>query len=130
MQDKFPHSARMQTLKNFKHDVVMNLIGKFSSRNRAKSSSTAVSRFPSGGSDIHQVTRVSYQDRVKCQLCTKQKIDSRTCTFCNCCNLFLSQTSKKIVLGNGISVLRGIFGVKHMSALLQLLCCLVKQGKK
>ena len=109
MQDKFPHSACLKTLKNFKHDVVMDLIGKFSSRKRARSSSTVVSRFPSDGSDIHQVTRVSYQDRVKCKLCTKRKIDSRTCTCCNDCNLFLCQTNKKIVSGNGISVLRGIF---------------------
>ena len=130
MQDKFPHSARIETLKNFKHDVVMNLIGKFSSRKRARSSSTVVSRFSSDGSDIHQVTRVSYQDRAKCKLCTKQKIDSRTCTFCNCCNLFLCQTSKKIVSGNGISVLRGIFWCKICVCIIQLLCCLVKQGKK
>ena len=60
MQNKFPHSARLKTLKDFKHNVFMNLIGKFSSRKRAKSSSAAVSRFPSDGSDIHQVTRVPY----------------------------------------------------------------------
>ena len=95
MQDKFPHSARLKTLKNFKHDVIIDLIGKFSSRKRARSSSTVVSRFPSDGSDIHQFTRVPYQDRVKCTLCTKQKIDSRTCTCCNDRNLFLCQTSKK-----------------------------------
>ena len=63
----------------------------------------------SDGSDIYQVTRVPYQDRVKCKLCTKRKIDFRTCIFCNCCNLFLCETSKKIVSENGISVLRGIF---------------------
>ena len=95
MQDKFPHSACLKTLKNFKHDFVMDLIGKSSSRKRARSSSTVISRFPSDSSDIHQVTRVSYQDRVKCKLCTKRKIDSRTCTCCNDCNLFLCQTSKK-----------------------------------
>ena len=47
------------------------------------------------GSDIYQVTRVPYHDRVKCKLCTKRKIDSRTCTCCNDCNLFLCQKSKK-----------------------------------
>ena len=44
MQDKYPHSARLKTLKNFKHDVVMYLIGEFSSRKRARSSSTVVSK--------------------------------------------------------------------------------------
>ena len=29
VQDKFPHSARLKTLKDFKHDVVMDLVGKF-----------------------------------------------------------------------------------------------------
>ena len=95
MQDKFPHSARLKTLKDFKHDAVMDLIGEFSSRKQARSSSTVVSRFSSNGSDIHQVTRVSYQDRGRCKLCTKRKIDSRTCTRCDDCNLFLCQTSKK-----------------------------------
>ena len=96
MQDKFSHSARLKTLKDFKHDVVMDLIGEFSSRKRARSSSTVVSRFPSDGSDIHQVTRVPYQDRDRCKLRTKRKIDSRTCTLSDYCNLFLCQTSKKI----------------------------------
>ena len=109
MQDKFPYSARLKTLKNFKHDVVMDLIGKFSSRKRARSSSTEVSRFSSDGSDIHQVTPVPYQDRGKCKLCTKRKIDSRMCTRCDDCNLFLCQTSKKIVSGNGTLVLRATF---------------------
>ena len=128
MQDKFPHSARMKTLKNFKHDVIMNLIPKFSSRKRARSSSTVVSRFPSDGSDIHQVTPVSYQDRVKCKLCTKQKIDSRIYTFCNCCNLFLCQTSKKIVSGNGISVLRGIFWCKICVCITSIVMLFSKAG--
>ena len=112
MQDKFPHRARLKTLKNFKHDVVMDLIGKFLSRKRAKSSLIVVSRFHSNGSDIHQVTRVPYQDQVKCKLYTKREIDSRTCTCCNDCNLCLCQTSKKIVSRNEISVLRGIVWCK------------------
>ena len=96
MQDKFPYSARLKTLKNFKHDVVIDLIEKFSSRKRARSSSTrSSSRFASDGSDIHQVTPVPYQDCGKCKLCTKRKIDSRMCTRCDDCNLFLCQTSKK-----------------------------------
>ena len=72
----------------------MDLIGEFSSRKRASSSSIEVSRFPSDGFDIYQVTRVSYQDRGRCKLYTKPKIDSRTCTRCNDCNLFC-QVSKK-----------------------------------
>ena len=59
-QDKLPHSARLKTLKDFKHNVVMNLIGEFSSRKRARSSSTVISRFLSDGSDIHQVRQVLY----------------------------------------------------------------------
>ena len=90
MQDKFPHSARLKTLK---HNVLMDLVGKFSSRKPARCSSTVVSRFTSDGSDIHQVTPVPYQDR--CKLYTKQKIDSRACTRYNDCNLFLCQASKK-----------------------------------
>ena len=128
MQDKFPHSARLKTLKNFKHDVVMDLIGKFSSRKRARSSSTVVSRFPSAGSNIHQVTRVFYQDRVKCKFCTKQKIDSRTCTCCNDCNLFLCQTSKKIFSGNGISLLRGIFSCKICVCITSIVMLFSKAG--
>ena len=128
MQDKFPHSARIKALKNFKHDVVMNLIGKFSSRKRARSSSTVVSRFSSDGSNIHQIIRVSYQDRAKCKLCTKQKIDSRTCTFCNCCNLFLCQTSRKIVSRNGISVLRGIFWCKICVCITSIVMLFSKAG--
>ena len=60
MQDKFPHRTRLKTLKAFKHNVVTNLIGEFSSRKQAKSSLTVVLRFPSDGFDIHQVTRVPY----------------------------------------------------------------------
>ena len=40
MQDKVPHSVGLKTLKDFKHNVVMNLIGEFSSRKQAKSSLT------------------------------------------------------------------------------------------
>ena len=47
MQDKVPHSTRLKTLKDFKHNVVMNLIGEFSSRKQAKSFLTVVSRFSS-----------------------------------------------------------------------------------
>ena len=106
VQDKFPHKERSKTLK---HDVVMNLIGEFSSRKRARSSSTLVLRFFSDGSDILQVTQVPYQDRGRCKLCTKRKIDSRTCTRCDDCNLFFCQTSKNIVSANGISVFRAKF---------------------
>ena len=82
------------------------------SRKRARSSSIVISRFPSDSSDIHQVTRVPYQDRGRCKLCTKQKIDSRTCTRCDDCNLFLCQTNKKFVSENGILVLRATFYCK------------------
>ena len=71
MQDKFPHSARLKTLKDFKHDVVMDLIGEFLSKKRARSFSTVVSRFSSDGFDIYQVTQVPYQDRSRYKLCTK-----------------------------------------------------------
>ena len=77
MQDKFPPSARLKTLKDFKQNVVMNLIGEFSNRKQAKNSSTVVSRFPSDGSDIHQVTRVPYIYRSRCEFCTKRKIGTR-----------------------------------------------------
>ena len=33
MQDKFTHSARLKMLKNFKHDVVMDLMGNFQAEN-------------------------------------------------------------------------------------------------
>ena len=59
MQNKFPHSACLKTLKDFKHNVVMDLVRKFSSRKQARISSTVVSRFPSDSSNIHQVTPVS-----------------------------------------------------------------------
>ena len=36
MQDKFFLSGRLKTLKDFKHNVVMNLIGKFSSKKQAE----------------------------------------------------------------------------------------------
>ena len=55
MQDTFPHSTRLKTLKDVKHDVVMDMIGEFLSRKRARSSPTVVSRFPSDSSDIYQV---------------------------------------------------------------------------
>ena len=106
VQDKFPHKERSKTLK---YDVVMNLIGEFSSRKRARNSSTLVLRFFSDGSDILQVTQVSYQDRGRCKLCIKRKTDSRTCTRCDDCNLFLCQNSKNIVSANGILVLRAKF---------------------
>ena len=42
MQDKFPPSARLKTLKDFKQNVAMNLIGEFSSKKQAKNSLTVV----------------------------------------------------------------------------------------
>ena len=64
------------------------------------------------GSNIYQVTPVPYQYRGSCKLCIKRKIESRMCTGCDDYNLFLCQTSKKIVSENGILVLRATFKYK------------------
>ena len=114
MENKFLHGGRLKRLKAFKYDVVVYLIGQFSSRKRVKKVTTKLSKFPSSGADIHQVTRVPYQNRDKCNLCTKRKIDSRTCICFDVYDLFLCQTSKKTVLGNGILVLITKFCLKYV----------------
>ena len=93
MEENFPHSRRLKTLKDFKHGVAMHLIGSFSCRKRLKKSLSL--RLPMQNSGEHHVTRVSVKERARCKLCTKRKIDSRTCIRCNSCNLHLCQTSKK-----------------------------------
>ena len=90
MEENFPHSRRLKTLKDFKHRVAMDLIGSFSCRKRLQKSSSL--RLPMQNSGEHHVTRVSFKERGQCKLCTKRKIDSRTCIRCN---LYLCQTSKK-----------------------------------
>ena len=52
----------------------------------------------------HHATRVPFKERGRCKLCTKRKIDSRTCIRCNNCNLYLCQTSKETALQNGTVV--------------------------
>ena len=128
MQDKFPHSARMKTLKNFKYDVVMNLIGKFSSRKRARSSSTVFQDFPQTVPIFIKLHEFLIKTVLNANCVPSKKIDSRTCTFCNCCNLFLYQTSKKIVSGNGISVLRGIFWCKICVCITSIVMLFSKAG--
>ena len=93
MEENFPHSRRLKTLKDFKHGVAMHLIGSFSCRKRLKKSFSL--RLPMQNSGKHHVTGVSVKERAQCKLCTKRKIDSRTCIRCNSCNLYLCQTSKK-----------------------------------
>ena len=93
MEENFPHSRRLKTLKDFKPGVTMHLIGSFSCRKRLKKSLSL--RLPMQNSGEHHVTRVSVKERARRKLCTKRKIDSRTCIRCNSCNLYLCQTSKK-----------------------------------
>ena len=42
MQDKFPPSTHLKTFKDFKQNVVMNLIGEFSSRKQENNTLTVV----------------------------------------------------------------------------------------
>ena len=93
MEENFPYSRRLKTLKDFEHSVFMDLIGSFSYCKRLKKSSSL--RLPMQNSGEHHITRVSFKERGRCKLCTKRKIDSRTCIRCNSCNLYLCQTSKK-----------------------------------
>ena len=92
-KENFPHSRRLKTPKGFTHSVVMDLIGSFSCRKQLKKFSSL--RLPMQNSGEHHITRVSFEERGRCKLCTKRKIDSRTCIRCNSCNLYLCQTSKK-----------------------------------
>ena len=85
MEENFPHSKRLKTFKDFKHSVAMDLIGSFSCPKRLKKSSSL--RLPMQNSGEHHVARISFKKRRRWKLCTKRKIDSRTCIRCNSCNL-------------------------------------------
>ena len=93
IKENFPRSRRLKTLKDFKHSVIMDLMGSFSCRKRLKKSSSL--RLPMQNSGEYHITRVSIKETGRCKLCTKSKIYSCTFICCNSCNLYLCQTSKK-----------------------------------
>ena len=93
IEENFPRSRSLKTLKDFKHSVATDLIGSFSCSKRLNKSTSL--RLPMQNSGKHHVTRVSFKERGRCKLCTKRKIDFRTCIRCNSCILYLCQTSKK-----------------------------------
>ena len=89
MEETFSHNEHLKTLNEFKHDFGINVIGQFSRRKQAKKATTVIFKFPSSSANIHQVTRVPYQNRGRCKLCTIQKIDSCAFIRCDDCDLSL-----------------------------------------
>ena len=85
-----PNNSAAKTLLKFKVAVAKGLVSNYCSRVRTQR------RIPRIGTDEEHVpTRLDYNERGRCKLCTKRKIDSRTVFFCEPCGVNLCHTTTK-----------------------------------
>ena len=71
---------------DFRQEVAMRLIGSYSNRSRSTSSAKKFDTIPAP-LPTHKMKRGSV--RMRCQLCSKKKIESRINTYCDICDAYL-----------------------------------------
>ena len=101
-EENFPHSRRLKTLKDFKHSVVIDLIGSFSCRKQLKKSSSL--RLPMQNSGEHHLTRVSFKERGRASFAPNAKLTLVLAFVATVATYICAKQARKTALQNGTVV--------------------------